>query len=107
MAKDKGENNMKKLKPGRPRIFTDRDRSQFLRQFLAMREENPNVTVLEVGREAGMTHVSRRTLIRALKETNYYRLTSIRKGVLSAEDRKKRVKFERDALKRYATRFFE
>ena len=106
MAKDKGENNMKKLKPGRPRIFTDRDRSRFLRKFLAMREENPNVTVLEVGREAGMTHVSRRTLIRALNEANYYRLTAIRKGVLSVEDRKKRVKFARDALNRYDTRFW-
>ena len=106
MAKDKGENNMKKLKPGRPRIFTDRDRSRFLRKFLAMREENPNVTVLEVGREAGMTHVSRRTLIRALNEANYYRLTAIRKGVLSVEDRKKRVKFARDALNRYDTKFW-
>ena len=106
MAKDKGENNMKKLKPGRPHIFTDRDRSRFLRKFLAMREENLNVTVLEVGREAVMTHVSRRTLIRALNEANYYRLTAIRKGALSVEDRKKRVKFARDALNRYDTRFW-
>ena len=87
MAKGKGENNVKKLKPGRPIIFTDRDRSQFLRRFMAMREENPNVTVLEVGREAGMTHVSHRTLIRALNK-DYYRLTAISKGVLSVEDRK-------------------
>ena len=106
LAKDKGENTIKKLKTGRPRIFTDRDRSRFLRKFLAMREENPNVTVLEVGREAGMTHVSRRTLIRALNEAKYYRLTAIRKGILSVEDRKKRVKFARDALKRYHTGFW-
>ena len=71
-----------------------------------MREENPNVTVLEVGREAGMTHVSRRTLIRALNEANYYRLSAIRKSVLSVEDRKKRVKFARNALNRYDTRFW-
>ena len=105
-AKDKGDNNMKKLKPDRPRIFTDRDRSQFLREFLAVREENPNVTVLEVGRKAGMTHVSRRALIRALNEVTYYRLTAIRKGVLSVEDRKTRVKFARVALNRYDTRFW-
>ena len=104
LAKDKGKNTIKKLKTSRPRIFTDRDRSRFLRKFLAMREENPNVTVLEVGRgEAGMTHVSCRTLLCALNEANYHRLTAIRKGVLSVEDRKKRVKFARDALKRYHT----
>ena len=106
MAKDKGKNNMKKLKPGRSHIFTDRDRSQFLRKFVAMREEIPNVTVLEVSREAGMTHVSRRTLIRDLNEANCYRLTAVRKAVLSVEYRKKRVKFARDALNRYDTRFW-
>ena len=99
LAKDKGENSIKILKTGRPCIFTDSDRSRFLRKFLAMREENLNVTVLEVGREAGMTHVSRRTLIRAVNKASYYRLTAIRKGVLSVEDGKTRVKFARDALK--------
>ena len=64
------------------------------------------MTVLEVGREAGMTHVSRRTLSRALNEVTYYRLTAIRKGVLSVEDRKKCVQFARDALTRYDTRFW-
>ena len=46
------------------------------------------MTVLEVGREVGMTHVSRRTLIRALNEVNCYRLMAIRKGVLCVGDRK-------------------
>ena len=46
------------------------------------------------------------TLIHALTEAHYYRLTAIRKGVLSVEDRKKRVTFARDALKRYDTGFW-
>ena len=44
------------------------------------------------------------TLIHALKEVTYYRLTAIRKGILSVEDRKKCVKCARDTSKRYDTR---
>ena len=106
VTKDEGKTNGMIVKLGRPRIFTDRDRSRFLRKFLTMRQENPNVTVLEVGREAGMSHVSYRTLIRALNDANYYRLTARRKGVLSVEDRKKRVKFARDALRKYGSQFW-
>ena len=94
------------VKLGRPRIFTDGDRSRFLRKFLTMRQENPNVTVLEVGKEARMSHVSCRTLIRALNDVNYNRLTARRKGVLSVEDRKKQVKFARDALRKYGSQLW-
>ena len=103
VTKDEGKNNGMNVKLGRPRIFTDGDRSRFLRKFLTMRQENPNVTVLEVGKEAGMSHVSCRTLIRALNDVNYNRLTARRKGVLSVEDRKKQVKFARDALRKYGS----
>lgn len=86
-------------KMGRPRLFTPRDRKQFLRTFLKMRTNNPNVTTVEVGREAGIAHVSNRTLVRALNEENFYRLGARKKGILSAEDRKKRVEYARRVLK--------
>ena len=59
-----------------------------------MREENQNVTVLEVGREVGMTNVSRRALIHALNETTYYRLMVCR-------EKDKCIKCARDVLKGY------
>ena len=105
-AKSEVESKAGKVKTGRPRIFTERDRAPFIRTFLRMREENRNVTVLQVGREAGMTHVSCRTLIRTLNEAKYYKLTARRKGVLSADDRLKRVKFVREAIKKYDSRFW-
>ena len=94
------------VKTGRPCFFTERDRTHFIRIFLCMREENRNVTVLQVGREAGMTHVSCRTLIRTLNEAKYYKLTARRKGVLSADDRLKRVKFVGEAIKKYDSCFW-
>ena len=103
VTKNEGKTDVINVKPGRPRIFTDRDRSRFLRKFLTMMQENPNVTVLKVGREAGMSQVSYRTLIRALNDANYYRLTARRKGIFSVEDRKKRVKIARDVLRKYGS----
>ncbi len=50
-----------------------------------MRKNNPNVTTVEVGREARMAHVSNRTLVRALNEENFYRIVTRKKEVLSTE----------------------
>ena len=63
-----------------------------------MGTNNPNVTTVEVGREAGIAHVSNRTLVRALNEENLYKLGARKRGVLSAEDRKKRVEYANRVL---------
>ena len=55
-------------KMGRLRLFTPRNRKRFLRTFLKMRTNNPNVTTVEVGREARIAHVSNKTLVRALNK---------------------------------------
>ncbi len=38
-----------------------------------------------------MAHASNRTLVGALNEANFYRLAARKEGVLSTQDRKKRV----------------
>ena len=91
---------------GRPPLMSKRDKARFLRTFKKMRETNGNVRVMDVAKEWQITHVSYRTLVRALHDAGYRFLNPRKKGILSAKDRRKRVSYARDALKKHDRNFW-
>ena len=66
-----------------------------------MRNENPNVAVLNVAKECSAVHVSYRTLVMVMNENEYKSLRPRQKGLLSRKDRKRRVRFARNARQQY------
>ena len=71
-----------------------------------MRDENPNVKVIDVAKECEITNVSYRTLIRTVNDAGYRWLKCRRKRLLSADDRKHRVQYARAALRTHAKNFW-
>ena len=96
----------KQKRSGRPAIMSHRERDRFLRKFRSMREDNPNLTVMEIAKECEMSHVSYRTLVRTLNNAGYRCLRPRRKGILSAKDKKIRVLYARNALKKHEKSFW-
>ena len=95
-----------KNRSGRPPRLTSKDKARFIRTFQKMRDENPNVRVIDVAKECEITNASYRTLVHPLNDAGYWWLTSRRKGLLSAIDRKKRVQYARAALRDYDRDFW-
>ena len=54
-----------------------------------MRDEDQNVRVIDVAKECEITNVSYRALQRKVNHAGYRQLTSRRKGLLAAGDRKR------------------
>ena len=104
-AKERTEAQEHKKKTGRPPIMSRRDKKRFIRTFQKLRNENPNVTVLDVAKECRVVNVSYRTLVRVMNENGYKSLRPRQKGLLSSTDRKRRVRFPRNALTQYDPEF--
>ena len=56
-----------------------------------LRNENPNITNLDVAKECHVVSVSYRTLVRVMNEIGYKSLRQQQKGLLSVNDRKRRL----------------
>ena len=95
-----------KKKTGRPPIMSRRDKKRFIRTFQKLRNEYPNVTVLDVAKECRVVNVSYRTLVRVMNENGYKSLRPRQKGLLSSKDRKRRARFARNARKQYDPEFW-
>ena len=83
-----------------------KDKARFTRTFQKMRGENPSVRVMGVAKECEIRNVSYRTLVRTLNDAGYQQLTSRRKCLLSAGDRKQKVHYARAALRNYDRDFW-
>ena len=106
ICKERTEAQKHKKKTGRPPIMSRRDKKRFIRTFQKLRNENPNVTVLDVAKECRVVNVSYRTLVRVMNENGYKSLRPRQKGLLSSKDRKRRVRFARNALTQYDPEFW-
>ena len=95
----------RKITGGSP-IMSRRDKKRFIRTFQKLRNENPNVTVLDVAKECRVVNVSYRILVRVMNENGYKSLRPRQKGLLSGNNRKRRVRFARNALKQYDPEFW-
>lgn len=90
-AEDKRHKNK-----GRPAILDDRDTRSIMRQLPRIRREQGNYTVKKVLVETGLEDkVSRRTVSRFLNNEGLHYLHARKKGLMNAQDLKKRVKFAR------------
>ena len=85
---------------GRPRKITKRVERQIIRVFKAKRDEKSNVTAKEVLAESDLGKtVSVRTVSRTLNRNGYYFLQARKKGLLSNQDKKKRLRYARRMYK--------
>ena len=75
---------------GRPRKLSTCDVRRILREVCHLRGTFPNWTAKQLMSETNMTHVSVRTVRRVLNNSGYRYLQTIKKGLLTAKDRKKR-----------------
>ena len=80
---------------GRPRKMSARDVRHVESTLVKLREEVGDLYSTDVGRDAGVDHVSNRTIRRCLREQGYKFSQCRKKGQLSKEDLKKRLRFAR------------
>ena len=78
---------------GRPKKMTDRDERILLRTIERLRQLHDSFTVKRLRIEAGLHHVSTRTINRCLNKNKYKYSQSRKKGLLTAKDKKKRFQF--------------
>ena len=90
--KTKREDSMKR---GRPRKITERAKRHMLKCFKELRAKEGNFTVRRLMERSGVSEkdVSSRTVNRMLNEEGYFFLQSRKKGLVTSDDLKKRVKF--------------
>ena len=84
-------------KRGRKNRLSDHDKRRLIRCITVLRKREGNFTCIEPMEEAGIQQrdVSVRTVSRFLNSQHYYYLQIRRKGLVTAEDHSKRVKFAR------------
>ena len=83
-----------------------RDKKRFIRTSQTLRNDNPNATVRDVAKECRVVNVNYRALLRVMNENGYKSLRPRQKGLLSGKDRKRRLRFARNALKQYVPEFW-
>ena len=97
MKKKIGEppQDRRKQNPGRPPKLSERDIRHIEGTLVKIRDEVGDLFSTDVGRDSGVTHASNRTIRRALKKKGYKFSQCRKKGQLSIEDLKTRLKFAR------------
>ena len=88
-----------KKRRGRPPLMTKKVKARFIRKFRKMRDENPNVRVEDVSKDCEITSISYRTFIRTLNDAGYHFLRSRKNCMLSADDRQRRMRYAKTAIK--------
>ena len=91
----------KKKRTGRPRKVTDRDKRELSRVLKKLRKTDGSLTSKKIQVEAGLTHISNRTVRAILNKHGFRYLQSRHEGLLSNEDLKRRLKFACNTLKNY------
>ena len=90
-----------KRKTGRPRKVTEREERELVRVLKKLRETDGSLTSKKVQVEAGLTHISNRTVRAILNKHGFRYLQSRRKGLLTVKDLKHRLQFARRMDKNY------
>ena len=92
-------------KGGTPKM-TKHDERLLLCTIKRLRNANTSFTVQILRNEAGLKHVSTRTVNRYLNKHKYKYLQSRKKGLLTAKDKKKRLQFARKGMRLLAENFW-
>ena len=85
-------------KMGRPKKLQERHKRMFIRTLKKTRASNVNFTLKQLVKESGlnMTMASKRTFYRCLREHGYHFLQARQKGLVTVNDRKKRIIYARE-----------
>ena len=90
----KKRGDKRKLNKGRPRLLTTRDKRNILSTLYKLRKTiGPSFNSRRLAYEAGVTHVCDRTVRRFLRSKNLRYSQFRKKGLITEDDRKKRVAF--------------
>jgi len=95
------QNKKAKKNAGRKKLRTKRDERKILLQVIKLRESDSNFTSKRIKHEAGVHHLSDRTLRRILNLNDYFYLQTRKKGLLSSLDLMKRARFASNMLRNY------
>ena len=93
----------RKLNKGRPKKLSAQDSRNIIRTLGKVRKTDGTFTSRRLQLQAGCTHVSNKTVTRCLNKAGYHYLQSRKKGLLTAQDLKKRLAYCRDIRKRKLT----
>jgi transposase len=90
---------------GRPRKIQLRDERNITRAIKNLRKQyGASFTTRQLQEHTGLLHVDQSTVRKYLHKLGYRYLATRKKGLMSAEDRKKRVKWARNIKKKFAGR---
>ena len=87
---------------GRPRKVTDRDERNIIRVLKKLREKDGACTSKKVQVEAGLKHISNRTVRDVLNRNGYSYLQARRKGLMSKQDLQRRTKYARKMIREHS-----
>lgn len=89
------DDKYKRIKPGPKPKLDPRDKRILMRTFYDMRRNNKQITVMSLVREAGLETkgLHRRTFSRYLNGMGFKFLQARKKGLLSEQDKKKRMQY--------------
>ena len=90
----------RKLNKGRPKKLNAQDSRSIQRTLLKLRKTEGTFTSKRIQLQAGVTHVSNRTVIRNLNSSGYKYLQSRKKGLMTQNDLKLRLKYCKDIKKK-------
>ena len=89
----------RKANKGRPSKMTKHDERLLLGTINRLKNANTSFAVRTLPNEAGLKHVSTRTVNRYLNKHKYKYLQSRKKGLLTAKDKKKTLQFARKVMR--------
>ena len=106
-ANDNAVFDRHKYNPGHPRKVSERDERKILRMIPKLCKNIGNCfTSGKIKTEAGVSHISNRTVRHYLNKHGYYFRHSRKKVLVTAKDRLNRVKFARKVLSRLTYEFW-
>ena len=91
--------DVRKTNKGRPPKMTKHDERLLLRTIKRLRNANTSFNVQILQNEAGLKHISTRTVNRYPNKHKYKYLQSRKMGILTAKDKKKRLHFARKVMR--------
>lgn len=89
----------RKANSGRPRKLKERDERNIVRTLKRLRCERASFSAKKIQEETKLEHVSTKSVCRVLRKHDYRWKQSRKKGLLTSNDKKKRLKFARETVK--------
>ena len=96
----------RKQNKGRPPMLSPRDERNVIQQVKKLRQSIGSFTSKRIQLESGLENISNRTVRRVLNKHNYHYCRSRKKGLLTSEDIKNRLKFCKQIKKDNKTQQF-